>query len=138
MWPKLLALNPWVILAVVVALAGSHTLVYSKGKSRAEGIAAKAQLKAVEQAIEQAQVIAKQDMEVATANIKTVEVIRDRIRTIRVKEAAHAKTNPLPADCVLDATRMLNIQSALSGNTEAASDTSQPDYRMPKTTKLER
>lgn len=42
----LVAGNPWIVLAVLVALAGSHTYAYVSGKGRAEDAAAKVQLQA--------------------------------------------------------------------------------------------
>lgn len=136
MWAKLLTLNPWVILGVVAALGISHAYVFVLGKDRAEDAAATEKLESVNRAIEQAAAIATQDMEIASANIKTVEVIRKRTRTIRIKESAHAKANPLPADCVLDAERVRNINAALAG--EVATNTGQPDYTLPPAAKLAR
>lgn len=42
----LTALNPWVVLAIVAALAGSHAYMYSLGKTRERDAAAQVQLKA--------------------------------------------------------------------------------------------
>ena len=39
-------MNPWVVLAVVAALAGSHAYIYSLGKTREKDAAAQIQLKA--------------------------------------------------------------------------------------------
>lgn len=130
----LVAGNPWLVVALLVALAGSHTLVYRAGISRAEDAAASEKLTAVARAIEQSQAIGKEDMEIASANIQTVEVIRYRNRNLRAKESAHAKANPLPANCVLDPIRLRNVRDALAGG-EVAASTSQPDGGMPETTR---
>lgn len=42
----LMGLNPWVVLAVLAALAGSHAYMYSLGKTREKDAAAQVQLKA--------------------------------------------------------------------------------------------
>ena len=42
----LMALNPWIVLAIVASLAGSHAYVYSLGKTREKDAAAQIQLKA--------------------------------------------------------------------------------------------
>lgn len=132
----MLLANPWVVLAVAVALAGSHVYVFMLGKDRAEDAAATEKLESVSRAIEQAQATAKEDMEIASASIKTVEVIRKTTRTIRIKESAHAKANPLPVDCVLDDGRVRNINAALAGKVSA--DTGQPDYTLPQAAQLAR
>lgn len=116
-------------LIVIGLVAGLYGLGHSHGYKRASDAAAAEKLAAVQHAIDQAQAIAKQDMEIASANIKTVEVIRDRTRTIRIKESAHAKANPLPVDCVLDAERVRNLRAALAG--VASADTGKSDYAVP-------
>lgn len=132
----LTGMNPWVVLAVVAALAGALAMAYRSGYGHSTDAAASEKLAAVSRAIEQSQSIAKEDMAIASANIQTVEVIRNRTRTIRIKESAHAAKNPLPAVCVLDAERMRNANAALAGHGEAAADTGKPDYGLPTTTGL--
>ena len=121
--------NPWMILAVVAALAASHGYAYISGKSGERNTQAAEKLVAVQRAIEQSQLIAKQDADIAAANIQTVERIRTVTRTIRAKESRHANANPLPVDCMLDAERMRNINDALANNVTA--DTAKPVYRLP-------
>lgn len=116
-------------LVVIGLVAGLYGFGYSRGHKRASDAAASEKLAAVQQAIQQAQAIAKQDMEIASANVRTVEVIRTRTRTLRAKESAHVKANPLPADCVLDDERVRNLRTALAG--EARTDTGKPDYTVP-------
>lgn len=119
-------------LVVIGLVVGLYGLGYSRGHKSASNAAAAEKLAAVQHAIEQAQAIAKQDAEIASANVRTIEVIRTRTRTLRVKESAHAKANPLPADCVLDDERVRNLRTALAGDTGA--DTGKPDYTVPAAT----
>lgn len=121
-------------LIVVGLVVGLYGFGYSRGHKRASDAASAEKLAAVQHAIAQAQAIAKQDLEIASANIKTVEIIRDRTRTIRVKDSAHAKAHPLPADCVLDAERVRNLRTALAGT--ASADPGKPDYTVPAAARL--
>ena len=127
---------PYRLIGVALILAalvtGIYGYGYSKGHKRATEAAAAEKLASVKQAIEQAQLIAKQDAEVAAANIKTVERIRTVTRTIHAQESRHATANPLPVNCVNDATRMRNINAALANN--IAADPGKPDYRLPTAT----
>ena len=124
--------NPWVILAVVAALSASHSYAYLTGRLHERNANAAEKLVAVQRAIEQAQSIAKQDAEFAADNLKTVTLIRTVTRTIQAQESRHEKANPLPVDCVNDATRMRNINAALANN--IAADPGKPDYRLPTAT----
>ena len=123
-----------VVLILVGLVSGIYGFGYSKGHKRATDAAATEKLAAVQRAIEQAQTVAKQDAEIAEANLKAVATIRTVIRTIRAKESRHANANPLPANCVLDAERMRNLNAALTSS--APSDPAESDYRLPGAARL--
>ena len=106
---------------------------YTNGNKRATDRCEAAKIEAIQRAITQAQEIAKQDAEIVTGNEKAKEVIRERTRTIRIKEKSHATANPLPAECVLDDQRVRNINAALS-NKDA--DSPKPDNGMPAASKI--
>lgn len=128
--PYGLLLKYGLMAAFVAAALG---FVYSKGFKAATANCEAAKVEAVQRAVEQAQEIAKQDAEIVRNNVQTVEVIRERTRTIRIKEKNHATANPLPPECVLDDTRMRNINDALSGKN---TDSGKPDYRLPAASKI--
>ena len=128
-------LNPWVILGVIAALSASHTYVYYLGGKHERSDQNTEKLEAVQRAITQAQEIAKQDAEIVRNNVQTKEVIRERTRTIRIKEKNHATEKPLPAEWVLDDDRMRNLNDALSGKD---ADSGKPDYRLPAASKIGR
>lgn len=121
-------------IGLVVAFIGSvYAFAYTKGFKRATANCEAAKVEAIQRAITQAQEIAKQDAEIVTNNEKTKEVIRERTRTIRIKEKNHANANPLPAECVLDDERVQHLNAALS-NKDA--DSGKPDYRLPAASKI--
>lgn len=120
---------------VAAILAAAYGFVYHQGFKRATANCEAARVDAVQRAIEQANEIAKQDAEIVRDNVRTVEVIRNRTRTVRIKEKAHANANPLPAECVLDDTRLRHINDALA-NKDA--DTGKPDNGMPAASKIGR
>lgn len=116
-------------IGLVVALTiSAYVLGRVEGKKLTTAAFDRAKVEAIQRAITQAQEIAKQDAEIVSGNEKTKEVIRERIRTIRIKEKNHATSKPLPAECVLDDERVRNINAALSGKD---TDTGKPDYRLP-------
>lgn len=127
--------NPWVILGVIAALSASHTYVYYLGGKHERNDQNTEKLESIQRAITQAQEIAKQDAEIVRNNVQTVEVIKNRTRTIRIKEKNHATANPLPAECVLDDERVRNINDALSGKD---ADPGKPDNGMPAPSKIGR
>ena len=120
----------WIALGACI---GAWSLyVDHRGYKRAEAACTSEKVEAIQRAITQAQEIAKQDAEIVRNNVQTVEVIKNRTRTIRIKEKNHATANPLPAECVLDDQRVRNINAALS-NKDA--DTPKPDDRLPAASK---
>lgn len=109
---------------VAAILAAAYGFVYHQGFKAATANCDAAKIEAIQRAITQAQEIAKQDAEIVRNNVQTVEVIKNRTRTIRIKEKNHATANPLPAECVLDDQRVQHINAALSGKD---ADTPKPD-----------
>lgn len=125
----------FVKIGLVVALIGSvYAMGYTKGNKRATAdceAAKVAELKkyqaAYQKAVERANLLAQK-------NVKTVEVIRNRTRTIRIKEKAYAAAKPLPDVCVLDDDRVRNINDAIANK---ESDTGKPDSTVPAATPAE-
>lgn len=121
-------------LGLVAALAVFlYASGYTNGNKRATARCDAAKIEAVQRAIVEAQEIAKQDAELVRNNVQTVEVIRNRTRTIRIKDKQYAK--PLPDVCVLDDDRVRNLNDALS-NKDA--DPGKPDYTLPASPKIGR
>lgn len=135
--PLTLIPAPYRIPATIGLVAALTLSAYVMGRGDGKKLASAdfnaSKIQAVQRAITQAQEIAKQDAEIVTGNEKTKEVIRERIRTIRIKEKNHATANPLPPECVLDDERVRSINDAIS-NKDA--DTGKPDYGLPPTSKI--
>lgn len=126
----LLKLGAVAALAIFLYASG-----YTNGNKRATDRCEAGKLEAVQRTIVEAQEIAKQDAEIVSSNVQTVEVIRNRTREIRIKEKAHATAKPLPDVCVLDADRVRNLNDALQNKN---ADTSKPDYTLPPASKIGR
>lgn len=123
------------LIGLMVALALSG---YVKGRGDGKKLATadceaakNAELKkyqaAYQKAVDRANLLAQK-------NVKTVEVIRNRTRTIRIKEKAYAAAKPLPDVCVLDDDRVRNINDAIANK---ESDTGKPDSTVPAATPAE-
>lgn len=130
---------PYRLIATIGAVAALALFLYASGytngsKRTADRYEA-AKVEAIQRAITQAQEIAKQDAEIVSGNVQTGQAIRERTRTIRIKEKNHATANPLPPECVLDDRRVQHINDALSGKD---ADTTKPDYRLPAASKIGR
>lgn len=135
---KLILLNPWIsfgiLAAIIAALTASHLYAYNSGKERQKDKCEADKVAVITTAVEKVETIAKEDDKIATDNVKTVEVIRWRTRTIRIKDKQYATAKPLPAICVLDDDRMRNINAALSN--QEPSSTSESNSNLPTTTNI--
>lgn len=120
------------LFSLVVLFTGSvYAMGYSKGNKRATDACEAAKVVELkkyqaeyQKAVDRANVLAQK-------NIKTVEIIRDRTRTIRIKEKNHATAKPLPDVCVLDDERVRILNDALA-NQDA--NTGKPDGELPSAT----
>jgi len=102
--------NPWIILAIVVAIAGAAVGGYRHGYSTAQGEAAIAQNKAVKQALVDFQAQQEKDQAVSVKTEQKKEAARVVFRTI-TQEVEKYVDKPIYKDCVLDAdvVRLLNL-----------------------------
>lgn len=125
---------PYRLIATISLLAafigGVYAYAYHSGYKRATDAASAEKLESVERAIEQAEAIAKQDNEIATAALVAAEKTRTITRTIIQKVRQNAQANPIT--CNIGAERMRFIKSAISN--QEPTNSGQPDYSLPAAT----
>jgi hypothetical protein len=120
-------INPYVIIAVLVALIASHGTAYYYGGEHRENAINAQQLKATNKAIAQADVQAVKDNQV----IKFVEVEKEVIKNVYIKVRdkvnENIDKNPVYSECGLDADglRLYNTHAATEAN-----DTGKPADRL--------
>lgn len=117
--------NPYVILALVLALLAAGAGGYRAGARHADNACAAGKIAAVSRAIEQANAIAEQDAAVLTAHEGEQSRIRTVFRTIHDEVTRYAEDHAGAAEC-LDADGLRIWRSANAGAAAAP----QPDYSL--------
>ena len=107
-------LNPWIILAIVIAIGGAGVSGYAKGRHDANADAIVAQQKAVDATIAAHNADTIIDMTAAYERGQAEAKVRVVTRTIQGEAAAVTASAPLPANCRLDADRMKLLNRAVS------------------------
>ena len=107
-------LNPYVIIAVLVALIASHGTAYYYGGKHTEDAIKAQQLEATEKAIELAGVQAVQDNEIVKYVVVEKEKLNNVYIKVRDKVNENIEKNPDYAECALDADglRLFNTSAA--------------------------
>jgi len=98
--------NPWLILAVVLAIGGAGISGYFKGSTDAKNAAAAAAATQMEAAIKQHNADAVIDMQAAYERGQAEAKVRVITRTIQGEASAITASAPIPVNCRLDAPRM--------------------------------
>lgn len=124
---RLLA-NPYVLLAILLALLAAGVALYQAGYRNAANAAAADKLAAVQRAIEQAEAVAKQDNEVLTAHESRKEGLRTAFQSIREGVTRYVENHAGTAVECLDSDGM---RLWLAANDGVALAAPQPDYSLP-------
>lgn len=123
---RLLA-NPYVFIAIVLALLLAAASGYRAGHTHAAGACAAEKAGALARAIHQAEEIARQDAEVLAAHEQKKERIRTVFQPIRERVTRYVQDHAGAADECLDPDGLRLWRAANAGD---ASAVSQPDYSL--------
>ena len=114
-------MNPYLIIAVILAITGAGVTGYLKGEKDATNAAVAAQKKAVDDAITQHNEDSVIDMTAAYERGKAEAKVRVVTRTIQGEASAISASSPIPVSCKLDPKRRLLLDKAIvAANNENA------------------
>lgn len=122
--------NPYVLLALLIALVAQDVAVYRAGVKHSADACATDKLAAVQRAIAQADAVAQQDAQVMAAHEQARERIRTVFQPIRREVIRYVQTHAGAADPVCLDADGVRIWRAANAGGSGARTAGQPDYSL--------
>lgn len=111
-------MNPWLILAVVLAIGGAGVGGYFKGQNDQENSDKAARVEAVDLAIEEANRVAEADKRKAVAAASRRAAAKTRTITIQGEAREIIREVPMPAECNWDDRSFGILRDAISASND--------------------